>query len=97
MQRKFSLWRGIASLIFRGASERGKAKRLLPRRSKSGRGDQLHFYQREPTTTPTPEPYEYWLSHYNGGAQDIINNTAPANFATIQVNPVKGDLHVYRP
>jgi len=23
--------------------------------------------------TPTPEPYEYWLSSYDGGAQDFIS------------------------
>jgi hypothetical protein len=31
-----------------------------------------HVYQR-PATTPTPEPHEYWLSRYYGGAQDITS------------------------
>jgi hypothetical protein len=34
---------------------------------------QWHFGQREPATTPTPEPHEYSLSRYYCGAQDITS------------------------
>jgi hypothetical protein len=61
------------SCVFVGRVSGGRAKRMLPRRSKGGWGDAVAFCQREPTTAPTPASMTRWCPIYNGGAQDIIS------------------------
>ncbi|MCX6960952.1 MAG: hypothetical protein NTZ08_00640, partial [Verrucomicrobia bacterium] len=50
-----------------GAESGGEPWRCAWRQALGGRGDAVAFGQREPATTPTPEPHEYCLSRYYCG------------------------------
>jgi len=66
---------GVASLLllFVGRVSGGRAKRLLPRRSKGGGGDAVAFLPARANDHPHAAIAWQWLSIKDGGAQDIIS------------------------